>query len=365
MVYGQWLGQVDGGLKGELLVNIDRSTASQIGSISFLDQGSTQLPTIAKIRLNKINETTYEGLLSGFIGFAPNGFIIRPGDPNIPLSVSGTVKFSILENGRKLAGEWETSLQEKGSFSATNISGARPRPVQKVLKWAAFKEIIKSSPAGLFYRGHQTSTFPLQTAFHRREHWDLYRYHDSVLYELFDYLGMLNNTRYKLTDGEDFGAALYLAQHHEFPTPLLDWTTSPYISAFFAFRPFEPPAAETGSVRIYVFDAERWASSKAVYANGHLLSPGAVIKPLRLPVAGNRRAVAQDSRSIFTNIDDVYGVIELLTGKDKPFINYYDLDRSDRDEALSDLEKMGIHEFRLFPDLDHACKMLRKRYFGS
>ena len=49
--------------------------------------------------------------------------------------------------------------------------------------------------------------------------------------------------------GEHFEYVAYL-RHHGFPSPLLDWSESPYVAAFFAFRDFDPKI-EKRSIFVY------------------------------------------------------------------------------------------------------------------
>jgi len=61
---------------------------------------------------------------------------------------------------------------------------------------------------------------------------------------------------------DENGAFFNLVQHHGYPTPLLDWTSSPFVPAFFAYPRLKNTEAVLADaeekVRILQFDQKVW-----------------------------------------------------------------------------------------------------------
>jgi len=357
--YGQWFGEIAGGAYGPLFLSIDKSQRLMRGSLIADDRKPNGGPFIAAFTVESASGGTLRARLHDFIFFhndKPIDYAIATMTGGV-LSQSGQLVLSV--NGDAASGTWETDKGFKGTLNLRRLHNLAPKPVEKVFSWEEFRKEAgdsSCSPQGAFFRGQDSAKYAMRTCFHRQNNWDLYRYSREVLPELFQFLGAYNNTRYRVTDDEDFGAALYLAQHHGFPTPLMDWSVSPFVGAFFAYE--TTAKDQKDPVRVYRFDAEKWVKDQPLLSTGGILSPHLVIRPMVLPIAGNRRAIAQDGRSLFCNVDCL-GELNIL----QPYFHHYDVAIEDRQKALSELSMMGIHRMKLFPDKDNVCRVLRARYF--
>jgi FRG domain len=151
----------------------------------------------------------------------------------------------------------------------------------KMSTWDEFEQTIsrlrdshKKAIGGILFRGQADSSWPLQTTLERRTgpQYKIQDYYFLIL-RIKDQIETFTNTQWvetptfdeilELTTGkfEPFSRHLrhhglpwykhlvYL-RHHGFPSPLLDWTSSLYVAAYFAFANV---AKGVESVSIYVY----------------------------------------------------------------------------------------------------------------
>lgn len=360
-IFGQWIGNITGTNSGTVIFNIDKG-AEDRALIMFDDVSGNGDPMTAVSFFQRLpTDKEYHGNLSMFAFFdAKTKQQINTVGKEYP--TIGDIFFSVT-NG-EMTGRWSTNIGTSGQFVAKRNCCENVCPVVNVVSWGKFKEFafayVKQG-RDFYFRGHETSDYSLRTLYHRMDCWNLARYFTDSLQDLFEALGRFNNDRYNLNDGADFGAGLHLAQHHGFPTPLLDWTLSPFIASYFAFRQCKR-TVHPKSVRVYCFDKHQWTLDRRETFSG-FISPWALVRPLKLSLGKNQRAIAQDAVSLYSNVDNIEAVLS-SNGQSK-YLTYYDIDYNDCNLALQELRAMGIYEERMFPDIDAVCRVAKKTYFGK
>ncbi len=115
------------------------------------------------------------------------------------------------------------------------------------------------------FRG-QNRPWRLRTSFHRTGRADLNRFLNEDIQSLHKQLSARTKHVFNLEIPNENGAFFNCVQHHGYPTPLLDWSYSPYVAAFFAYRGISNEVAKKSrpeeKVRILMFDQEQWKEDR-------------------------------------------------------------------------------------------------------
>jgi hypothetical protein len=262
---------------------------------------------------------------------------------------------------------WVTNIGTSGTAQITRSEGGNDStitPIASVSSWEDFKRYASQiDPYRFLFRGQENNRWKLRTSFHRTGRASIIKFATQDVTALHRSLSGLTAHRFNLADPLDYAAFLNFVQHHGYPTPLLDWTQSPFIAAYFAYRNLlHGRYATEQRIRIHVFDGRAWSSD---YERGPVLSPAflhiTVLEPLAI---NNPRVVPQQSISTVTNVDDMESYIherEIHIGKS--YLTAIDLPACDRNAVVRELDLMGINAGSLFPGLDGACGQLRDRFF--
>ncbi len=213
----------------------------------------------------------------------------------------------------------------------------------------------------LLFRGLPDSRWALETTLERftKETWRLTAYEDRVLrchaaFQSHTGLHLPINREKPVTLGHtefpegwlEFAVRL---RHFGFPSPLLDWTRSRYVAAYFAFA----EAAKADNVAIYAYIERAGAKSGAGgEPRIETIGPNLVTSP-RHHTQQAEYTMAHDEQE-FVRHQEAFS--RTLEGQD--LIKKYVLPAKERERTLEVLQSMNINAYSLFHDEAGLCQSL-------
>ncbi|MBW5804946.1 FRG domain-containing protein [Burkholderia sp. COPS] len=235
--------------------------------------------------------------------------------------------------------------------------------VHQCASWNEFKQWAGRvrTEGAVAFRGHGSHAFRLETSLYRAGRTQLGRYCAETLPLFHSHVEAVTNRRLNPGDSADYSTLLGLAQHHGLPTPLLDWTDSPYIAAFFAFSDaLENRSSRPNATRVRVYGLTRSFVER--------FSPPIVTVPflepyvcfLQVSPRDNPRLYAQQGRFLASNVGNIEQFIcNIERHYEARYLMAAEVPVSFASEALEDLAFMGLTAASLFPGLDGVCRMMR------
>ncbi|MDH3974570.1 MAG: FRG domain-containing protein [Deltaproteobacteria bacterium] len=369
---GQWMGDYNGTSSGVIIVNID-DMGDHFKGIAYLNESDNTLPSTAiPFRTNeKSNDLTLQAYVfpinseTGVLDVWENVKQFYPSDLIFPASADIIGKW----DNEELILTWTTNIGTSGSCLLPKSKADNPSdysPITKVKDWSSYKSYVADLVECRFLFRGQNAPWRLRTAFHKTGRADLTKFINEDIPTLYKHLSSKTRHIFNLNNPDENGAFFNLAQHHGYPTPLLDWTFSPYVAAFFAYRGITNAQAskadEKQKVRIFIFNQEQW--KKDFIQVQQLLTSGPHVSIAEFIAIDNERMLPQQAASLVTNIDDIEDYIKSKEAKTKRYLKVIDLPVNERAKIMQELSYMGITAASLFPGLDGACEELKERFFN-
>lgn len=363
---GQWIGPYEGSAEGRVMINIDQ-VDDHYEAVAYINPSTRDIP--ASVAYLATENMSFEQEATAYINPVDprTGFQCKWEDiknlyrEGVVHSSEAKVKLSVDNNRLHV-----TAISNIGITFAAVLEKPPEDDESKVqgkkMSWSEFKSHVSSiSKSKYLFRGQQ-KTWRLCTSFHRRGRYRISKFTETDVKQLHQRLSAITSHFFDLAQPDQNGAFFNLLQHHGYPTPLLDWSHSPYVAAFFAFR--DRPIGYRGDefVRIYLFDNQEWQKRFPQITN--LDPPFPHLSVMEFIAIDNPRLVPQQAVTTVTNIHDIEAfVLEREKESGIKYLEAIDIPANERETAMRDLRFMGITAGSMFPSIDGVCEELRERNF--
>lgn len=261
-------------------------------------------------------------------------------------------------------GRWTHSDGSSGALSFSMLKNEERVVAEQCDSWDEFKAWvtrIRRDHGAAIYRGHGSRAFRLETTLSRAGRTRIERYCNEIIPLFRNHAEAVLSMKFDKSSAEDFSMVLGLAQHHGLPTPLLDWTASPYVAAFFAFADAvdsKRDPQQHSHVRIFALNREFVDGTTQPIVTLPRVSP--YVASLSIGARSNPRLYAQQGQFLVTNVVTVEDYIRHAEKNlEQRFLFAADIPINLASNALEDLAFMGLTAAAMFPGLDGVCKMMR------
>lgn len=351
---GQWLGESAGTNNGWTVLEVERRNGIMNGSVLFLDSDPAKPGILGE--LEPINQTRPSNFRIGLIpidqrtGAALSKQDLKDGFPDIIIPETAQVVIQYHEDA--ITASWSTKANTSGSAGLTKQVLPNETSIQregdKVLSWSEFEDrSLGGDYDGWIFRG-QAQNWPLSTSFHRTGRCDMNFFIKDTLQRLQPSIFPLVPSLLSLDVGFQNSSLLGLAQHHGFPTPLLDWSKSPYIAAFFGSKADKGLSQPEETMSIFALDLE--GLSKLLPAPNAFSCVPPYLTAIGAFSFGNPRLEPQQGILTASNLKNIEGFTRHLERQNKrTFLKRFDVDTTG---VRKRLRLMGITPASMLPGLD-------------